>query len=107
MVVEVLILVGVVVLCVGVCSGLSMLMQVLEVLRDIEFNQSQILKGVCGENLRGQSRSVADNIERIAGLADAAKGGHIPNLRYDDWYATDDDLKRWEDAERRAAYGIR
>lgn len=106
--VEILILVGVVVLCVvvcvGVCSGLTMLMEIQDTLISLQVSQSQTLKGLCGDYILRNGRSVADDVRSIAILAEAAKDGRIPNLRYDDWHATEEDFKRWDAATRRAAY---
>lgn len=57
-----------------------------------------------GEYSDGRLFDIARDLKRVAELADDAKRGRIPNLRYADWYATEKDIERWEAAARNAAY---
>ena len=94
MVVEILMLAGIMVLCVGVCSALTFLIKIHELLHSIEFSQSQTFKKVCGSQFPVRGPSVAEDVQKIANLLEATKDERIPDLRHDSLYSTEDEFER-------------
>lgn len=76
------------------------------VLCDIRKSLSQLnkmidhqMEGLFGGYYEATQFNVADDLRQIARFAKDARKGFIPNLRYDDWHATEEDFERWEHAE--------
>lgn len=97
-----------VILCLLLVIGLMLtggLFAVCVMLNGVLSNQGQSIRTMrqISAELQGEASDgilvrMAYDLEKVSGLVKDAKQGRIPNMRYDDWYATKEDIERWEHA---------
>lgn len=87
---------------------LAVLLIVLIEIRQDQINFNRIffksILSLIGNNSDGTLHEMKDDLKIISNFINSARKGRIPNLRYDDWYATSEDVKRWERAADMDAY---